>query len=692
MNYRILFFYAFLLFYSYFSFGQNLPQSYDLRNVNGANLVTTVKSQQGGTCWTHGAMAAMEGNLLITGNWTNSGEVGEPNLAEYHLDWWNGFNQHNNDDANPVSGSGLSVHNGGDYRVTAAYLARGEGAVRDIDGQNFNSAPARKDSAYHYFYPRHIEWFKAREDLSRINTIKQKIIDHGVLGTCMCVGYWHTGNIHYQPPTSTSEPNHAVAIIGWDDNKITPANAPGAWLVKNSWGVNWGDSGYFWISYYDKHCGQEPQMGAVSFQQVEPLQFSKIYYHDYHGWRSEMEDIREAFNSFPASGLDWINAVSFFTAKDSVNYQVIIFDTLINNHLYDTISKISGFINHSGFHTIDLIQPFLTSPNNKFHVYLFLSAGGQPIDKTSYVPVLLGSQSKTLVTSKSNPSESFFRHSNQSWQDLFLTDSTANFCIKALGNPYLPLQPTKPNGDTLVCNPLQTNYYTKSVSTATGYNWQIRPTNAGTLVGADTAISINWNPSFIGKAVIFVQAANLNGDGAFSDSLNVFVHRVAKPNLGSDTILKASHCLTLSGDTTGLQNFWSNGATANIILVCGSSLSSTYNAISLTISDSSGCSASDTILIELLDDTGIDEITEKNFTLYPNPAKNEVNIVLPLNISIVSSLKIFNSTMDCISEIQNLVPTGNRIILSDLQLSNGVYFISLQYDHRTFIKRLVIIK
>lgn len=446
------------------------PSSFDLRNVNGTNFVTSVKHQQGGTCWTHGAMAAVEGNLLMSGHWTDIGGAGNPNLAEYHLDWWNGFNTYNNDDTNPPP-SGLTIHLGGDYLVTAAYMSRGEGAVYCADANDgtenddnwYDSAPARAANNYQFFYPRHVQWHMAGPGLTNIDAIKQAIISNGVIGTCMYYssGLYNSGyDAHYQPATDTRDPNHAIAIVGWDDNKSTQAPNSGAWLCKNSWGSGWSGDGYFWISYYDKHCGQHPEMGAVVFKDVVECRYQTIYSHDYHGWRDTMF-AQSGFNAFIIQTNQLLDAVSFYTTARNVAYTATLYAGFDGTNLHQELHSQTGTFSEVGYHTVDLEPGVSVTNGQRLYIRVDVSGGGMAYDRTSEIAVLLdqkpltrdpgpeqqdffnnylnemgkgsgyGQDGGTVVPSTAAAGESYY-FNGTNWIDFITYTNTGNLCIKGL--------------------------------------------------------------------------------------------------------------------------------------------------------------------------------------------------------------------------------------------------------------------
>lgn len=515
-----------------------LPAAFDLRELDA---VTPIKQQAGGTCWTHGTVAAIESHLLLTGFWKANGRSGLPALSEYHLDWWNGFNKHFNEDvADPSKDStGLRVHFGGDYRVATAYLSQGGIVVlpcgRDVyrDSEWYAKAPPRSDCEYHRLYVRDVEWFTMGDNLEGIELIKRRIMTDGAIGTCYQAGRTYLGkdNVQYQPLSTKGDPNHAVAIVGWDDAKLSTdaekkAPKPGAWLIKNSWGQRRGDQGYFWISYYDKHCCRHPEMGAVSFRNVEPSIYTDIYSHDLHGWRDTLKDVSKAFNSFTASGRQMLRAVSFYTTQHDVKYTASIYGQFENGQLTALKATKSGTIPYCGFHTINLDSPILIQPNEKFHVFVEVSQGGHAIDRTSIIPVLLEQpppepkskdqprgkgqrppQSPPWVTSKANPGESFF-HDGTGWKDLYKYrfadgkfDRTANFCIKALAVateespnrkfaamleqlPVRSIGPANMSGRVTDIAVVESNPSTFYIGAATGGVW--KTTDAGT----------SWSPIF----------------------------------------------------------------------------------------------------------------------------------------------------------------------------------------------------
>ncbi len=71
---------------------------------------------------------------------------------------------------------------------------------------------------------------------------------------------------------NSNEVNHAVVIVGWDDELCG-----GAWICKNSWSEGWGASGYFNIRYGTSRIGDTPAVwvhepGRVIHFVHEPLE------------------------------------------------------------------------------------------------------------------------------------------------------------------------------------------------------------------------------------------------------------------------------------------------------------------------------------------------------------------------------------------------------------------------------------
>jgi len=209
-----------------------LPTTFDWRS---SGKVTPVKNQNPcGTCWAFSSIGAMESALLRFSR-------GSKDLSEQYL-----FDCDN---------EGYTCSSGGWPEIAADYLKVGgkykapqttSGAVME-SAKPYLGANGTCPSAYSHPY-KITGWgyvTGARYGDPTADQIKNAIYTKGPIAVEVCAGpvfQGYSGGIYATNEISTCSGwiNHSVLLTGWNDTENT-------WIMKNSWGTGWGESGYMRI-------------------------------------------------------------------------------------------------------------------------------------------------------------------------------------------------------------------------------------------------------------------------------------------------------------------------------------------------------------------------------------------------------------------------------------------------------------
>ena len=388
-----------------------LPKTYDLRNKN---KLTDIRNQGScGSCWAFTAMGALESSLMPMEAW---------DFSEQHLITNHGFK--------------WKPCGGGNLLMAVAYLARRHGPVDESDHPYQYSAHIRALDAQKHV--RDVVYFPERKNANDNKDIKKAVQKYGAVYITMkyvSSKYNPVYCAYYNP--DLDEGAHGVNIVGWDDtfskdkfNETPPGD--GAFICRNSWGTDWGEDGYFYISYYDEYLGKDYYNAA--FAEVgEATEYTDIYEYDKSGWTGTYgwppDNTAWFANIFKAEASHSLGAVSFYAVGKTNTYTVYIYTGVNDGQPRSGVLKTqkSGRFKSPGYYTIDIGEVPLTK-GEKFSVVVEMTTKGYEY------PIPLERRIKKFTLKKNckgKIGESFVSHYGDYWFDLCSLIKNSNVCLKA---------------------------------------------------------------------------------------------------------------------------------------------------------------------------------------------------------------------------------------------------------------------
>ncbi len=158
--------------------------------------------------------------------------------------------------------------------------------------------------------------------------------------------------------------NHGVLIVGWDDS-LTHAGGTGGWIVKNSWGTDWGgtcgygaEGGYFTIGYGSRTFGRSSSF-VYDWQDYDP-DGGILYYNEVGMTNAVGYGATTAWglSKFIPSRDTYVDRVEFYTLDETTDVDVYLYDdfdgTTLDNLLW---SSLDHSFDEAGYHGVAVAPP-----------------------------------------------------------------------------------------------------------------------------------------------------------------------------------------------------------------------------------------------------------------------------------------------------------------------------------------------